>query len=309
MVSETTFSGRRRAFTLIELLVVIAIIAVLVALLLPAVQQAREAARRAQCRNNLKQFGLAMQNYAEQFNGMPPRRSGPTWGTPYHQGWATRILPQLDQVPLYEQYNWDKHFYDPLNQPVVTNHLTAMYCPSVPAMPRLIDIVNLSNVATGTKGSMGSYWVPNSCSDPSFANCTGSVSRMALKDNAIRKFAEFTDGTSNTAIVIENGGRPDLYVLGKQQPTNTGMSLPYFWGPWASYQAFQVWSYTSDGLTKDGPCIINCNNGNGIYSFHPGGAHVSLADGSVKFLSESMSKYLLMSLLTVDGDEAVSLEE
>lgn len=297
-----------RGFTLIELLVVIAVIAILIALLLPAVQQAREAARRSQCKNNFKQLGLAMHNYADSFKGLPPRRSGPAWGTPYHQGWATRILPQVDQSPLFKQYKWDKHYYDPANQPVVKTHLPVFYCPSAPGMPRLIDIRDLSNVATGTQGSAGTYWVPNSCADPSFANCTGSVTHMALADNAQRPFAALRDGLSSTIVVVENAGRPDYFIRRNQQPTNTGMSQPYFWGPWASYQAFQVWSYTGDGSTQNGPCIINCNNGNGIYSFHDGGTNVLLADGSSRMLNESISKFLVLSLITIDGREAVTLE-
>src|SRR5688500_4365529 len=103
---------RRRGFTLIELLVVIAIIAVLIALLLPAVQQAREAARRTQCRNNLKQIGLALHNYHDVHNTFP---MGYCAGMTYVDGasdtspgwsWATYILPQLDQGPLYNQFNW-----------------------------------------------------------------------------------------------------------------------------------------------------------------------------------------------------------
>jgi prepilin-type N-terminal cleavage/methylation domain-containing protein len=100
---------RQRAFTLIELLVVIAIIAVLVALLLPAVQQAREAARRTQCRNNLKQYGLAIHNYESTFGMLPPGGVGgwETWSRPHnHLSWHARVLPFMDQQPLYNQINW-----------------------------------------------------------------------------------------------------------------------------------------------------------------------------------------------------------
>jgi prepilin-type N-terminal cleavage/methylation domain-containing protein/prepilin-type processing-associated H-X9-DG protein len=96
---------RRRAFTLIELLVVIAIIAVLIALLLPAVQQAREAARRSQCKNNLKQYGLALHNYHDTFGVFAIGGDG-TWGTNDSLGWHARILPYMDGTPLYNQINW-----------------------------------------------------------------------------------------------------------------------------------------------------------------------------------------------------------
>ena len=100
-----------RGFTLVELLVVIAIIAVLIALLLPAVQQAREAARRTQCKNNLKQIGLALHNYHDNYNALPPGWIGVTNGGPdiyglNGWGWASRILPQIDQSPLYNQLNF-----------------------------------------------------------------------------------------------------------------------------------------------------------------------------------------------------------
>ena len=187
--------------------------------------------------------------------------------------------------------------------------MPGLYCPSTPSLPRLIDIRDLSNNPTGTQGSMGTYWVPNSCSDASFANCTGSVTRMALADNMQRSLGDLSDGSSNTIVVVEMAGRPDYYFRRNRQATNTGMSLPYFWGPWASYQAFQVWSFTADGSTKDGPCMVNCNNGNVIYIFHPTLANALVADGSVRTLNESVNKYTVFSLITIDGNEAVTFSQ
>src|SRR4051794_7951368 len=122
---ETTPQKKNRGFTLIELLVVIAIIAVLIALLLPAVQQAREAARRTQCKNNLKQIGLALANYESTFTSFPPARIGRyangisgTWDDGW-ASWAVMILPYLEQSNLYNQYNVNLRWNDIGNASIV----------------------------------------------------------------------------------------------------------------------------------------------------------------------------------------------
>lgn len=120
---------KKRGFTLIELLVVIGIIAVLIALLLPAVQQAREAARRMGCRNNLKQLGLALHNYESTYQVFPPSRinlSSPT----YQITWQVMVLPYFDQVTLYNQYNCDLNWYHVDNDKTTTAKLPIFICPS-----------------------------------------------------------------------------------------------------------------------------------------------------------------------------------
>jgi len=130
----------RRGFTLIELLVVIAIIAVLVALLLPAVQQAREAARRSTCKNSLKQIGLGMHNYHDTHRRFPPAAVGTNTAAGFdsnnsrHEGWgatwAIQLLPYIDQAPLYNNYNSSLPANDPANRPVVSETLVVFQCAS-----------------------------------------------------------------------------------------------------------------------------------------------------------------------------------
>src|SRR5262249_2123177 len=127
--------SRKRGFTLIELLVVIAIIAVLVALLLPAVQQAREAARRTQCKNNLKQIGLALYGYQEQFVRLPPGWIGVTNGKPdiygiNGWGWASKILPQMEQTPLYNTINFSLSVAHPTHAAARTTIIPSFRCAS-----------------------------------------------------------------------------------------------------------------------------------------------------------------------------------
>src|SRR5687768_4236128 len=124
-----------RGFTLIELLVVIAIIAVLIALLLPAVQQAREAARRTQCKNNLMQIGLALHNYEMAYEVLPPGSVNPTGPIRseekgYHMSWVVQILPYLDQQNTFQHFNFSKGVYDPDNAAARAVNLAILRCPS-----------------------------------------------------------------------------------------------------------------------------------------------------------------------------------
>ncbi len=124
-----------RGFTLIELLVVIAIIAILIALLLPAVQQAREAARRTQCRNNMKQMGLALHNYESTFSKFPSAgeftiRQGNYWRSFTPTSTFTQMLPYIDQAPLYNQFNMSLHYTNVANQVAAKTAIPAFLCPS-----------------------------------------------------------------------------------------------------------------------------------------------------------------------------------
>lgn len=294
---------RVAGFTLIELLVVIAIIAVLIALLLPAVQQAREAARRMSCRNNLKQIGLAIHNYESAFGVLPPRRILTSGNV---RGWGPSILPYLDQGNLQAIYRFDKNFYDPENTTVIQTPLSIFMCPSAPG-PRMVTVI-LGGVTS--QGIAGDYFGPNSFSSTKYGepSLSGNNQVVALDDlPRVRRFRDFTDGTTSTMVITEQAGRADHYIRGVKQPTNAGLSQATNWGSWPSYQVFQVQIFGSDATTKDGPgtCTINCNNSQGVYSFHTGGANTLLGDGSVRFLGESIDANLLLALVTINGGEVV----
>ncbi len=302
-ITETPERKLRAGFTLIELLVVIAIIAILIALLLPAVQQAREAARRMSCRNNLKQIALAVHNYESAYSLLPPRRILSSGNV---RGWGPSILPYLDQASLQNLYRFDKNFYDPENAAVIRMPLSVFMCPSAPG-PRLVTVIQ---GGVTSEGIAGDYFGPNSFSSTKYGvtSLSGNNQITALDDlPRVRRFGDFTDGTTNTMLVTEQAGRADYYIRGKKQPTNAGLSQATSWGSWPSFQVFQVQVFGIDGTTKDGGgCSINCNNSQGIYSFHPGGANAAFSDGSVRTLSESMDANVLFAFVTINGSEIVS---
>ncbi|WP_422927368.1 DUF1559 domain-containing protein [Singulisphaera sp. PoT] len=189
---------RRRGFTLIELLVVIAIIAVLISLLLPAVQAAREAARRAQCLNNLKQLGLAFQNYESANGALPPAYVGRGTGNTvsWTNGWSAlaRILPFLEQNSLYNSANFGVWKEDPVNTTAVAMNVSVFDCPSDPkTQPYLHDYgyagVNSYAVCQGNWFIWGGF--------------SGPYNGAAFSTNQARRFAEITDGLSQTMFVSE----------------------------------------------------------------------------------------------------------
>ncbi|SIO60592.1 prepilin-type N-terminal cleavage/methylation domain-containing protein/prepilin-type processing-associated H-X9-DG domain-containing protein [Singulisphaera sp. GP187] len=291
---------RRIGFTLIELLVVIAIIAILIALLLPAVQAAREAARRAQCTNNVKQTLLGFHNHHNNFNGFPPVRTE----TPSY-GWCVNLLPFLEQPQLYNAFNLDKNFYDYENQTVSHTALQVFSCPSGPL--GLHDVpIGLGSTVYGTRGYVGDYKANHLLNSMYLVNGVAG-NPVLLRAGKFQPLSAVTDGTSQTTLVHEQAGRPDYYLRGwKKQPSNSALTSVYWWDPWTSYSHFQFQGYAADGVATGWACAVNCNNGQGIYGFHPGGANVGFCDGSVQFFKETAAVRIVFALATRDGGETLS---
>ena len=326
-------------FTLVELLVVIAIIGVLVGLLLPAVQAAREAARRMQCGNNLKQIGLALHNYESAFKVFPAQSSGPSPGAQFNDrrsSWFTSILPFIEQTALAEQYNWQLNWHDTGNAAAVTSELSTYRCPSVPdrrgfEWAVLVNYANANTTSITTTPRDFYYGASTDYSNvggigtqlnsvlPANQRLNDPVNCGVLKSQAV-KLSDIMDGLSNTILVVECAGRPDLFQNGRLVPDG---AVPKTWsgtssvtrplptgGVWASHmKGFLIDGAQPDGNTavRPGTCSVNCSNDNEVYSFHVGGAHVLMTDGSVSFITASLPIEQLAALVSRSGREVVSL--
>ncbi len=303
----------RGGFTLIELLVVIAIIAVLIGLLLPAVQKVREAAARLQCQNNLKQIALACVNY-EVRHGMFPRSN--TTSPPWH-GWPALILPDLEQENVSKIYVMSANWYDPVNEPARNAQVATFLCPSAsrgrigqsdvagaPGSPFSGAAWDYTNVSVVAQPLLAYLNYPDPASYPliwrGVMSSTGST------------VAQITDGLSNTLLVTEDANRPEYWVKGRRilhliPPFGGAGPGVATGGVWADHQkGFGIEGTSPDGLTLIGECAINCNNAYEIYAFHPGGANAAMADGSVRFLRESISIRTLAALTTRAGGEVIN---
>jgi prepilin-type N-terminal cleavage/methylation domain-containing protein len=298
-------SSRRRGFTLIELLVVIAIIAILIALLLPAVQQAREAARRTQCKNNLKQIGLAFHNYHDIYNRFPLPALITVLGSATTQGgllssnvWSLAILPQIDQAPLYNTYNFNYSAFEPVNAATVQAILPAYLCPSSPRAAN----TNTTTIPAALAGGMltGNVTMANAgaidyvCTTRirgEFFNIAYNTTGMSDKDGWAMgallavptpggpyppnggKVADITDGTSNTTLVGELAGRNTLYrrnrtPVSSSDPEAQAMAV-FGGGSWADPFGgnTEISGRPYDGsLAVNGPCAINCSNARNSYN-------------------------------------------
>jgi prepilin-type N-terminal cleavage/methylation domain-containing protein len=302
---------RPRGFTLIELLVVIAIIAILIALLLPAVQQAREAARRSQCKNNLKQLVLAMHNYHDNFRSFPPGKVtlGNCCGTKSGTNWAISILPFLDQAPLYRRYNFNRPNEDATNQFVREENLTVQNCPSDIHAGSVMKPE--SGPGSGLNYRMSSYrcvggktnkeaWWDSGQQGNLSKNWRGPLHAIGTAGLRPESMRDITDGPSNTLMIGEfhTSSRPRRGT---------------FW-------AYSYTSYNSSDISLNQPrtlipdydqCVKiggvggsnACKRGWG--SFHTGGIQFALCDGSVRFISVNINMNTMGSLASISGNEVV----
>jgi prepilin-type N-terminal cleavage/methylation domain-containing protein/prepilin-type processing-associated H-X9-DG protein len=314
-------SRRRPGFTLLELLVVIAIIAVLIALLLPAVQKVREAANRMSCTNNLKNLGLALHNYHGVHGKFPPGALGPRgplfpqYAGLKHHSLGSFLLPYVEQASLFREYRWDVSWNDPPNQPFVNVQLKIWQCPSAPA-----DRIHDGSLVTVTPPGAVPFKGTAACGDyAGMAFVHADLARTGLIDppssprdeqgnlegifliNHSRRLADISDGTSQTIMMGECAGRPQLWHAGKEV-TDTWLSG----GPWASRNLLWCRGATHDGRAFYGECAINCTNDREVYSFHPAGANVVFADGSVHFLRADIGIRIFARLVTRAGGEVIS---
>jgi prepilin-type N-terminal cleavage/methylation domain-containing protein/prepilin-type processing-associated H-X9-DG protein len=305
------------AFTLIELLVVIAIIAILVSMLLPAIQKVRSAALRAQCQSNLKQLGIAYNNYATvNANAFPPLTITDQTKT---VGWGIYLLPYIEQDSLYERYNFSApFFYTNLafgidNQSVSNTRVPLYICPMTP--PRTGPYTytfDFPPYPTFTWQAYASDYSPVGGVTTALAAYLGlaptvNLSGALLPDrNTPTSF--ITDGLSSTILVAEMAGKNELFVAG---PTDTHMALSGFFGGeggWADATSAesQLFGSSADGSVFPGPCGINCSNDYGLFSFHAGGANAVYCDGSVHFLPVGINIAILAALVTSQGGEGIN---
>ena len=304
----------KKAFTLIELLVVIAIIGVLVGLLLPAVQQAREAARRISCQNKFKQVALAYANQASANNN----EFAPSMiQDPYKKcGWGPFLLPFIERNNLYEQYSFDYPFdvdnsaAGIQNQTVSNTRIDDFLCPSSPDPTKPYEYTfNYPGYPSSTWTAFPSDMSPVARVDESltiYLNQTTTEAQRAgcLEADDTTSYAEIVDGTSHTALLVEIAGKNSLWQNGK----DTLQKLSGFYGGqggWAdaTTSGTKLCGSTADGKITPGACGVNCSNDYGLYSFHPGGANMSLVDGSVRFVNSSINIETLSAFVTRNGSD------
>lgn len=298
-VQERAFgrSWSCRAFTLIELLVVIAVISILVALILPAVQSSREAARRVQCRNNLHQFALAMTNYVDahlvyppgEVHGNDPRGWGPhCWWDGAIGCWENLIFPYIERSDAYNLLNFEvrPQFLDAGNIEVLQLSIPVTACPSNPnngftnpweGNP-LNACRNLHYYAVAGSNEFSTRTFPGSIE--TYGHCNANDG-MFFNDSSTR-IGQVRDGLSNTAMLCEVWGQAGF----GNPPEARGMAL--------HAEVYFDWTPNSNRLDPWKP-----------NSFHPGGVHIALADGSVRFVGNSINLSLMRALATINGREVI----
>lgn len=299
----------RQGFTLVELLVVIAIIGILIAMLLPAVQAAREAARRMMCHNNMRQIGIATVQYENTYGVYPPSSvdmgSVNTENVPQHST-MPYLLPFIEQVELASRYRFDVAWFHSDNASIVAEEIVLFKCPTSPG-PSSISFGSIKQAVSdyaicegiGSSNTAKGYLIQQKV-----ITAESEIKSALIPYNTERKtrsVRDITDGTSNTWLFTEDSGRPYYYSLHGEDddltPNITGAA-------WASRDSSYVVHEECNGGR-----LMNCHNNNEIFSFHPGGAVFSYCDGSVRFIPNEIDLFVFTSSLSATGGEAFNASD
>lgn len=319
---------RRTGFTLIELLVVIGIVAFLIALLLPAVQAAREAARRTQCLSNLKQLALAMHQYTDIHGSLPPGKKGCCWGT-----WLLFVLPQVEQQSLANAYNFagnnlpgqpsgydvDLRYFGVANRTVTSTRLNVFLCPSDDTNAPL-EVTTAGQVLACTSQNYAANFgntlqiqrdLPGiKFGGAPFGDAGSPLADQSRPPQPTVHLRSMTDGLSSTLLLAE--------VVVGQGTDLRGFS---WWGDAAGFETYLTPNSVSPDVLANAdycvnrppnpPCIASTPGLTDVYaarSRHPNGVNVAMADGSVRFIKNSIQPRTWQSLSTTRGAELISTE-
>jgi prepilin-type N-terminal cleavage/methylation domain-containing protein len=302
-------------FTLIEVLVVVAIIGVLIALMLPAVQAAREAARKTQCANNLKQIGLGMQSYLVSHLAFPAGYTsnvlpdhddgGPGWA------WGATIMPFIEESNVHDQINYTASLRAPESETVRMTSVPLFICPSDSKFEPIIDIPSKSSTRVICQMAAGSYVASSGTIRPTCKLCRDNFDGVFGRNRAIKP-KELTDGLTKTLCVGERASRwsrpvvwavlPNSKVIDNQKP-----------GLYAAGPAFVLGTTFNEGFNIES-AIDDMDHGTiGTFaesfgSEHPGGAFFMFCDGAVRFVYDDADPSIMNALSTRDGNPHSGVE-
>ena len=315
-------------FTLVELLVVIAIIGILVSLLLPAIQSAREAARRNSCLNNMRQLGIATHNHLDAYKLLPaaqnvfakgskaafknPSAADASAGNKHT--FFAMLLPFLEEGNLAKEIDFSKNWNAPLNKPAIANVVATFLCASTPEQERVVTVNG-----NGLQASVSDYFTISNVDNQFYTKqgITKPGNMTGLPDKQARvAVARVSDGLSKTFLLLEDAGRPQHYVEGgrlgpadhsdgQHSDVTNGIVDGAAWAMPVNASTYR--SMTADGLKAFGPGLMNASNNNEPFAFHSSGINVVFGDGSARFVTDDVSPAAFAAAITRQGGETETL--
>lgn len=303
---------------LLDWIVATSSLLLVVAIGAPCLVNAREESRATGCEKNLAIIGKACLAFADVHQD-----SLPSNGREPHRGWNTLILPFMEQVALYDQYELSLEWWEEGNQKVGATHLAGLVCPSAPHSDRGVRLLDpdgkeFTAAATDYVASSGAYLLTN-VQERLYRGAMASPGRYyggskVTAGHAI-KLSDITDGRANSFLVVEMADKPNEWRSGKLHAHKTDdkdhrpLVEGFSFGQWIAPNWNHLRSYDRDGGNQFGVCAVNCSNSGSIYGFHPKQAHALMADGSVTRLRAGLEQEVMVALVSIADGEFISAED